>query len=753
MVVRWQQLVRYLDVGQGLMVGLAGSRFADLSEYELRHLAEHLLEAKRFQELHSLVRHYSWYQARRERNPSASTFAHDLELALQAAESQGPAALVDAVRHTLCYATLRTLATNVPPKLLSVLANLGQSNQASDYARMMPELGIRDRADSLIAAGEARAAEGYKDEARRELALAFYAAQQIEDQEEASYATWPRMAEAMAAAGDIDGALRAIASIGVESMREDAAHRVLHELARTGNQQKAFEVVAAAETGRRDGLLSYYSDCLNSQGRFADSIDTALMIESDTWRTRTVGHIASSMWLSEEWLAKRVDSLRAESDEERARARHELEQAIAQTAAAQASIGAALESDNAAKDRIACLVWLGRSEQAMADADAAGLRSYYMCELATRAARRGEFADALAIVNAIPGTSYADWEARYTAQQEVQEMARAAEGVPTYLSGLTNPAAVLEPARRAEDRWARNKTLSLLAYKLIASGDIDAVTQAVAAIDNTWLQQNVLLELAGDLVSSGHLETLVALAKEAMTPPDVYNCLARIAERLAIVDRPSALALLDCALVDADQLKEDLALSRIRPALAAALRDEGLWEQSMEMLRGIPLGWDNALVWAVVVALYRAGLVAARILALFLNLVMIGFLSPAFFVVWALAQVLRLVVFPLLSRYWPAGARRLRQRILAVITVGEELLGTGSRSAAQAMPFDDIMTRLREARAKGRDAALDAIVSTIPAILSLTEASQRVDTAWRLLAEITEQESWWHRPPSHCCVH
>ncbi|HIC94745.1 MAG TPA: ATP-binding protein, partial [Anaerolineae bacterium] len=132
------------------------------SDYALEHYAAHLFEAGRYGELHGLI-DKEWMELKRRRTGSHRSFAADVDLAFRAAEEGGIKGLPRLVQCALLSATLGSLATQVPPEVLGVMARLGQARRALDYARLMVDL--KRKAEALRLIGLALWEQGQADEA------------------------------------------------------------------------------------------------------------------------------------------------------------------------------------------------------------------------------------------------------------------------------------------------------------------------------------------------------------------------------------------------------------------------------------------------------------------------------------------------------------------------------------------------------------------------------------------------------------
>ncbi len=113
-----------------------------MDDYGLRHLAEHLDIAERYDQLHSLVEAQDWYAAKSEFDLSQQLYAEDVSRSLAACNRQveqsiqsrdleaAEAVLPTLLAHSLLYSTIRSKAARVAPETLEALVKLGQGERA-----------------------------------------------------------------------------------------------------------------------------------------------------------------------------------------------------------------------------------------------------------------------------------------------------------------------------------------------------------------------------------------------------------------------------------------------------------------------------------------------------------------------------------------------------------------------------------------------------------------------------------------------
>jgi tetratricopeptide (TPR) repeat protein len=138
-----------------------------VDDYGLQYLATHAYELRsnevHRQELYGLICK-PFMQEKSSRFHSHGSFANDVELAITVALSEEPPNLIQIIRESLIYATLRSLATDVAPETLAALTQLGQFERARDYADLIQDAekqsqAYRFIADALLSSGQRTSAQ------------------------------------------------------------------------------------------------------------------------------------------------------------------------------------------------------------------------------------------------------------------------------------------------------------------------------------------------------------------------------------------------------------------------------------------------------------------------------------------------------------------------------------------------------------------------------------------------------------------
>jgi hypothetical protein len=136
------------------MVEIKGNPVAHLTEYELRHLAQHLEASERTDDLHGLLAlgasecRNAWYEAKEARDETAAYLA-DVEHAWRLAEGRSDD-VHRQCRYALVTATIDNLATNIPPGLYVALVEKGVWAPSRGYAYAQRIRYERKRAEALL---------------------------------------------------------------------------------------------------------------------------------------------------------------------------------------------------------------------------------------------------------------------------------------------------------------------------------------------------------------------------------------------------------------------------------------------------------------------------------------------------------------------------------------------------------------------------------------------------------------------------
>jgi hypothetical protein len=131
---------------------------ANTPDYVLEHIAKHLRAAEDHPDLfHLLTRR--WMHLKLSRTRSHWSFVQDVLLAIEVASSEQPPNLVEQLRASLVYVTLRSMAAEVPPEVIAALAATGDLQRAHAHTALIRSgasaLALERLLVALVDAGEA----------------------------------------------------------------------------------------------------------------------------------------------------------------------------------------------------------------------------------------------------------------------------------------------------------------------------------------------------------------------------------------------------------------------------------------------------------------------------------------------------------------------------------------------------------------------------------------------------------------------
>ena len=138
------------------MPNLRGNPVANLTEYELRHLAAHLAGSGRAEDLHRLLAletddiRNAWYDAKAAIGDMAGYIADVVQARLLAEEIGAKRDIGLQIRYALMISSIHSLAQNIPPVLLGAMVRKGlrSPSEGLTYIRQIPD--HRLRAEALV---------------------------------------------------------------------------------------------------------------------------------------------------------------------------------------------------------------------------------------------------------------------------------------------------------------------------------------------------------------------------------------------------------------------------------------------------------------------------------------------------------------------------------------------------------------------------------------------------------------------------
>jgi hypothetical protein len=562
------------------------------SVYALRNVVAHLARAGRCDELQRLVLSGEFLRAKRLALGSHRSLSQDIDLAIQAAEHEGPAGVPHILADSLLDATLRSQASNVSPDVLGLLVDWGQVERAADYAELAVEPEQRAEAFRTVGGGGTRKwlalMTGGKLQLRPAyLMKALQEAEQIEDTEARARCLYALALE-LARGGDAEAAFDAIRRIEQEGPDED-----LDRFARDARAQVPVQLARAGKPREALLALEHAPEDEYSRSKILGKISVALaQAEAEAVGRETQGRDADA---------------RAGGMEE----------------------PGSLEAD---RKRMAALFWLGRYDEALRIlkslryADSSEITRDQLVEVLLAAGRP---ADALTVASKVSSSSLQEivqrWQTEWAtlrdlitegntdhalaAIREIQPESLRAEALAmcgVQLAQAGSMADVLALLQCNKYEYSFEVQGARLATYLARAGMVREAQQVTGIwrYDRHW-RSTALLGIAGALIGAGRTDEVIPVARRLIESP-MGRCkqIARMAVWLALVDEPQAQKLLESALAEAEVSVPDGHAAEPWAALAAQLAGAGKRAWAACLAARFALVRPEA--WAEVVSTYVA---------------------------------------------------------------------------------------------------------------------------------------------------
>jgi tetratricopeptide (TPR) repeat protein len=147
---------------------------SEMRQFTLLNLAHHLYEGRQDEALYTLIDE-PWWKAHLRYTGSNVSFAADVSLALQAAAASFPSRVDEVWRNVFIRSRLGVTATQIPSRILRLLAELGRHQQALDYTALVQD--AFQRCLSYVHIGDVLAKRGPTSLARAVVSKALAAAE------------------------------------------------------------------------------------------------------------------------------------------------------------------------------------------------------------------------------------------------------------------------------------------------------------------------------------------------------------------------------------------------------------------------------------------------------------------------------------------------------------------------------------------------------------------------------------------------
>ena len=231
------------------------------SKYVLSFYPAHLFELGYANDLYALI-NKAWMDAQFEHAYSYMAFSSHTELAIILAEAETPPNIVQIARNSLIYATIGSLANNIPLVALKVLTAMGRWEEAQGYATLMPS--VADRCEALCQIGLALMGQHKMAEARASFARAVRDAESTDNQ--------------AAKAQQLAKVAKALAQTGEQERAEEIANQAIQLLlALPDSKNRSSSLMSIASVFAQAGLGNFFVTALNeskeSRGRIAVMVE------------------------------------------------------------------------------------------------------------------------------------------------------------------------------------------------------------------------------------------------------------------------------------------------------------------------------------------------------------------------------------------------------------------------------------------------------------------------------------------------
>jgi len=545
----------------------------------------------------------------------------------------------------LLYATLGSLATNVTPELLRVLAELGEVKRAVDYAEIIVEPAQRAEAFQAIGGGGLLAT--LLREMRGEklkldgtfLKRALEEAERITDVERKAKFLYVLALE-LARAGEAKAALIAAEQIDQEwpdefgGRKREALAKIPVELARAGKAQEALIALERVNEKyySKSRILRDIAIALAEVGKVIEALEIAIVVQSEEEdvleRLAWICHVNGEVLKAEIERVKRIAATK-----ERTEALTALARVIEEV---RRSVEAKYEKYKklmALEEKAANLIWLGRYDEALE------ILSKVEFSSLDYEKTYEELVEGLLISGRYDDAKMIAYSFRY--RRSLRKKIEQWESLWAGLRNLVvegNPDEALAAIREIYPKWMMAEGLVMLGPELVKAGMIKEVisifeeeenevalemrapalavhlaragmfTEAEMLADRVLRYSDPFLfqafvGIAGALAGIGRFRDIVPTAERLIREaPKRCQVLAQVAARLAAVDKQWALEILEGALISAESIERAFSdVAEILAAITLELARLGKLEAAAS-IADEKFGKEKPEVWAEVMA-------------------------------------------------------------------------------------------------------------------------------------------------------
>ncbi len=348
-------------------------RLLDAPDDTLHHVVNMHIKAGLLDDLHGLISpEFMW--AKRKRYGSHQDFVEDIERTIEVLQNSRLDDLPRLIFYSMLYATLRSMAINVTPEVLKVLADLGHMERAVAYAEILTDPFQKAEAFQILGGGGKNSREKEKNDGvrrklnRKLIQRAFAESSRIESSyDKAKFLS--TLASDLARIGDMEAALSCVQQIDAEEpydLRDKTLQSIPVDLALSGKKNEAFQVYEQLEEGySKTNILKDLVKALAKAGLIIDALNLVVRIDRNE---DVVKEIAFTWQVKEAWLQDAVKEAKEVQDTE-ARTEFISDTALVidrvqQIISEERNEPNPYEIARAAKDRAELLIWLGRYDEA-----------------------------------------------------------------------------------------------------------------------------------------------------------------------------------------------------------------------------------------------------------------------------------------------------------------------------------------------------------------------------------------------------
>jgi tetratricopeptide (TPR) repeat protein len=446
----------------------------DTPEYILRHGADCLAAAGDLDALSRIVDR-EWMRQSAARTGSLTTFIRDMSRIADTAVAQRPPDRHIELRASLAGVTAASIAADVPPEALGVLAAAGQAERALDLAASVGSWSRSDAyyriATALHAADAVEAGDAAADKA--------IAAAVSDARESGVVYTLSNLVSSMHKSGMVTWASRAVAAFQAEGLSDQHGDSVAVEvLAATGDVDGAWRIARRIDPSFwRDSALETVVIALARAGRIQDAIETARDVQSNAGAL--TGKIAAI-------TAERGDVKATMTVIESAPDGNVRQWVVT-------GAGKVLARAGRVDDIAAILKTLPNAEN----------QRHAGRAVATALAESGRISRAVSIWTAV-----ADEQNK---ERVVVELVKAA-------AEASDIDGALRTASALNDDYQRRKALAHIAGAVARSGDLPRARDIVGTMEDGYDRNSVLAEVSKDLTAHDRFDDAVAVADMITSP-------------------------------------------------------------------------------------------------------------------------------------------------------------------------------------------------------------------------------------------